>query len=283
MDVAFTIKHVNAGTGMDGPGRGQSNAPFKTITYALDSEDLEQGDTVLVAPGVYDHALGEDNSISTPYDVTIRGVDRDQCFVDGNPAHDGAIFYMNGTTIENFTLRNPGYPDSDMRYGIQFQSTGAVARNIRINDAFLNSAIYVTNTNRDPYIVDCEFVCTQAPGEEDGIKCNSNTRPSIVNCVISGWNRGIQAADSMLIEGCTITDNSTGVRIYSGLSSPDLGGGPWGGLGGNTFHSNDYGVDCSSDIDVYARFNTWSANPPVQGPDTPCDIYNQGAGTVIWE
>lgn len=281
--LLFTIKHVNAATGLDEPGRGTITAPLKTITYACENENHEDGDTILVAPGVYNHALGEANSISTPYNVTIRGIDRDQCFVDGNPAHDGAIFYMNGTTFENFTLRNPGYPDSDMRYAIQFQSYDAVARNIKINDAFVNSAIYVTNTDRNPLMVDCEIACTQAPGLEDGIKCNPNTKPSFVDCEISGWDRGMIAADSMLIQGCTITGNEIGVYVSTSEASPDMGGGAWGCLGGNSIQLNNWGIWNSSDLDVFAQFNNWNEDPPVHGADAPSDIYNTAAGVVIWE
>ena len=283
VSIHFTVKHVNASTGVNVVGGGTVTAPFKTITYALEDDGTVEGDIVLVAPGVYNHELGEDNSISTPSGITLRGVDRDQCFVDGNPAHDGAIFYMNGTTFENFTLRNPGYPDSDMKYAIQFQSFGAIARNIKINDAFQSSAIYVTNTNRDPIMENCEFVCTQAPHEEEGVRCNSNTKPTFIDCEISGWTRGISSPDSMLVQGCTITGNEIGVYISTGSKSPDLGGGPWGSLGGNTIQLNDYGIKNYSDVDVYAQFNSWTTDPPTQGPDTPCDISDESTGTVIWD
>ncbi len=283
ISLHFTVKHVNASTGVNVPSGGTITAPFKTISYALDAESLEEGDVVLVAPGVYNHELGEDNSISTPSYVTIRGEDRDQCFVDANPQHGGAIFYMNGTTIENFTLRNPGYPDSEMRYAIQFQSYDAIARNIKINDAFANSAIYVTNPNRNPILEDCEIVCTQAPHEEVGIKCNYNTRPSFINCEVGGWSQGFTSSDSMLIQGCTISNNEIGVFIGTGEKSPDLGGGGMGSLGGNTIQLNDYGIRNYSDLDVYAQFNSWTTDPPTQGPDTPCDISDESTGTVIWE
>ncbi len=286
VSILFTTKHVNAGTGVDEPGRGQITAPFKTITYANGSEDLEEGDTILLAPGTYDHDLGEDSSISLSSQITLRGSDRDQCFVDADPEHDGAIFYVGyQTVLEDLTLRNAEYPVSTMKYALQFQSPEAVCRNLKINDSFVISAIKVVNNGVNPLIENCELICTQAPGEDDGIACNHDTLPTIRDCSISGWRYGIvvYSASTPLIEECAITGNLTGVLVSSSDANPDLGGGARGSLGGNTIQNNDKGLDNGSTLDIYAKFNTWTGDPPVEGPGEPYDYYSDNGGSVILE
>ena len=43
--------HVDANSGIDGPGRGSAAAPFATIQAAVDA--ASEGDTISVAEGVY--------------------------------------------------------------------------------------------------------------------------------------------------------------------------------------------------------------------------------------
>src|SRR5512145_3163030 len=61
---------VNAASGNDAAGNGVT-IPYRTITRALASAGL--GDTVTVAPGTYDSALGESFPIVIPPGVTLIG------------------------------------------------------------------------------------------------------------------------------------------------------------------------------------------------------------------
>ena len=76
-----------------------------------------------------------------------------------------------------------------------------------------------------------------------------------------------------LVEGCTIEDNGWGFYLCCDSDPtsnpvPDLGGGARGGAGGNTIRNNDTcGLYSASTNDVYAKYNTWTNDPPVDGED----------------
>jgi len=279
--IRFTVKHVNAATGVDAPENGTITAPFLTLDYAVDQVEQSSGDTILLAPGTY----GPTSGVSVRRGVTIMGADRDQCFVEADAEASNAIFWSNlESTLQDLTLTNPAYPESDIHYAIQCQGSGTV-RNIKVNDSFKNSVIYVVNTDVAPLIEDCELVCTHGTHEDEGIRASTGTLPVIRNCVIEGWYRGYicTGRGGGLMEGCTFRNNLTGIYLSDDESQPDLGGGAHGSLGGNTIQMNDKGLHSRSDLDIHALYNTWTYDPPVEGPTEPYDYYSEGAGTIILE
>ncbi len=64
------------------------------------------------------------------------------------------------------------------------------------------------------------------------------------------------------------------------LPTPDLGGGPRGGSGGNIIRNNsECGLRNDSTVPIYAIGNTWGNDPPLDGED----YCNQYGGAVVWE
>ncbi len=288
--ILNTIRYVNAGTGEDEPGRGRLNSPYRTISFALSQVGHLGGDTILVAPGVYDLALGEQSGNNLGRSTTLRGADRDACILDADPSEEHRsrpIFWMDSwAVIENFTIRNTG-EDSDKQYAIVVQGDATV-RNILVNDPFTGSPIRVMNPNVEALIEDCEIVNTRNPGEGWGLRLVGESRTTLRNTIIRGWDEGIriEGPGANLVESCTIRNNSRGIMILPGEVNTDLGGGAAGSQGNNIIQGNAIGLYNGSGSDIYARHNTWGSSPPTEcadEADAPCDFYNHGAGSVIRE
>ncbi len=290
LEIVFTIKHVDAQSGLDAEERGRRSSPYRTISYALGRVVHGDADTILVAPGVYGPDLGEQSGNTVRWGTTLRGMDRDECIIDANPEPDlysSTVFYLSSnSTIENLTIRNSG-PDSQQLYAIEIQGPGTV-RNVRIQEPFLNSAIRVMNPGVEALIEDCLLDNTFSPDEGWGLRLSEESRTILRNTTVRGWDYGILVSSSMAnrIEACDILDNRRGVMIDPGDVHVDLGGGGADSAGGNTIQNNGIGVYNKSDNTIYARHNTWGSAAPQEcavESDEPCDIYNAGSGSVIWE
>jgi hypothetical protein len=74
---------------------------YETIQAAVD--DAEEGDLVLVSPGVYREAV----TVTTP-GIVIRGLDRNEVILDGGFELDNGIRVLetDGVAVENMTARN---------------------------------------------------------------------------------------------------------------------------------------------------------------------------------
>lgn len=287
--VRFTIKHVNADTGVDDPAGGRITAPFKTITYALQrmSDTSTHGDTILVAPGVYHPTLGEQFPKTIKWETTLRGADRDGCIIDADPAVSNMFYISTSSTIENFTIRNLEFGTSGTSRAIVAQGPATI-RNIKVNEPFNGVPIRAMNPGVVARIENCELNNTHTPGERIGIELVQPAQGLIYNCRLIGWELGLKITGpaAHLVEGCEIRNNYFGIQIYSDDSNPDLGGGAAGSLGGNVIQNNHMGIFSQSIHDVSALYNTWSEIPPVEcefESDAPCDIYNNNGGAVIWE
>jgi hypothetical protein len=288
--ILNTIRYVNAGTGEDEAGRGRLNSPYRTISFALSQVEHGRGDTILVAPGVYDLALGEQSGNSIRWDTTLRGVDRDGCIIDADPSEEHRshpIFWMSTEgVIENFTIRNSD-EESVKQYAIEIQGDATV-RNLLFNDPFTGSPIRVMNPNVEALIEDCEIVNTRDPGEGWGLRLSGESRTTLRNTTLRGWDEGIrvEGPGANLIERCSIRNNRRGIMILLGGVNTDLGGGAAGSEGNNVIQGNAIGLYNGSDSGIHAKNNTWGSSPPTECPteaDEPCDFYNHGAGSVIWE
>jgi parallel beta-helix repeat protein len=84
----------------DGPALLRVPADHPTITDAVEAAD--EGDTVLVAPGVYRETV----AIATA-GITLRGEARDEVVIDGEVRRgNGVVVSAPGVTVQNLTVRN---------------------------------------------------------------------------------------------------------------------------------------------------------------------------------
>lgn len=100
-------------TGCATPGPADDdviNVPTEVPTLAAAADVVQPGETILVAPGVYEETL----LIDTP-DVTIRGVDRGATVIEGgNVRPYGIVAIADGVRVENLTVRGATF------YGVLF-------------------------------------------------------------------------------------------------------------------------------------------------------------------
>ena len=170
-----------------------------------------------------------------------------------------------------------------MAHGISC-NTDATIRDIHIHEPFSYSVIRISGVG-DALIENCVLVNTLDPGTKRAYELINSSHSVVRDCTISDWWTGIYVASTAdpLIENCTITGNKDGVSATTDEANPDLGGGARGSLGGNIIQGNTYGVYNKSLLGIFAKYNTWNEDPPVEGPGTPCDYYNSNGGSVIWE
>ncbi|MBD3349639.1 MAG: DUF1565 domain-containing protein [Candidatus Eisenbacteria bacterium] len=283
LTIANTMRFVDADDGSDAHD-GSWAAPWKTLTHALG--EIAAPDTVFLWPGHYDQANGEDASFTVPDSVTVAGAHAESCFVTGDGSESHTVTLEDGGTIQNVTVGTDG---TDPNIGIFVGGPGTI-RGVRIHDAYDYSAIRLRGSACDALAEDCVITNTETPGTDRGFELVFGTVCTVRNCTISGWGRGIFAnTDSEpLVENCTITGNVDGVQVWGGDSGQitliDLGGGSRDGQGGNVIQGNtEAGIVNRMDADVWAVYNTWDNDPPTVGPPYPCDMENEGTGSIIWQ
>lgn len=105
--------YVNEATGDDGrtPATAQDSlTPWKTLTHAL--ANVASGDTVQVASGTYDTALGESYPLELQNGVAIQGAGKATTTLSapaGSPVFDNVDTPLSsGTTLTGFTLTHDG-------------------------------------------------------------------------------------------------------------------------------------------------------------------------------
>jgi hypothetical protein len=95
----------------------------------------------------------------------------------------------------------------------------------------------------------------------------------------------LNGTSDALVEGCTLENCNFGAKLccYSDVNhtpTPDFGGGPRGGSGGNIFRNfSECGFYNGGGGTAHAKFNTWHNDPPVIGYDY-C-VYGDGSTTIV--
>jgi len=281
LTILFTVLYVDAADGNDVTGNGSWAAPLETVTAALDT--VAAGDTVHVFPGVYDQAHGETPPFAMPVGATLRGSHRDSCILAGAADVD-AVLLTDGSTIESFTLTNPG----GCYTGVWSAWSGTI-RDILVPTPFSFAAIRSQGATSDVIIEDCELVNVARVGEGCGLELIWGSHATVRGCRVSGWHTGVwvNTTSDPLVEACEITGNVFGVDSFEGdeIMAPDFGGGDRAGSGGNTISGNSFADFVNrTPSTVYAWYNTWEVPVPSECVDLieGCHIVNTSTGSVQW-
>jgi hypothetical protein len=282
--LSFTAIHVNAATGNDLSGTGCINLPVKTITHGL--EVAEAGMTVLVAPGVYDQANGEVFAISVPPEVALVGEDWETCIIRGHQAEDynqTIDVSGNGCTFRKFTLEQGNPADPAWNLAVYAWATNALIDSIRVLDRGNYAVMRLTNAT-STVVQNCLFYVDDDERRGKGFELTGiyNTGLILRSCTAFGFGQGIWlvGATDALIEGCILTGNDYGAIAAAESPVPDFGGGARGSAGGNLIRDNiGCGLQNHTERTIYAKYNTWTNDPPVAG----VDFCNIGAGSIIIE
>jgi hypothetical protein len=99
--------YVDAVNGLDEPGRGTIDKPWKTITYAL-SQVSGTGHIIHIAKGTYNLTLGEVFPLSMKDGVNLIGAGSDLTIIDAQDKASvvKAEYISTETTIAGFTLKD---------------------------------------------------------------------------------------------------------------------------------------------------------------------------------
>ena len=293
---AATTLYVDAAKG-NSAGPGNAQAPFKTITAALQA--AVPGTVIQVQPGKYDEANGEVFPLVIPSGVTLQGNvnnrGKDTLILGGgkflSPTVAGQIVGIvpqKGTTIQGFTISNP----QKRGYGIWVEGTDpTIHRNIFTGSG--NDGIMETGAATGK-ITDNFFY----KNPSDGITLLRTASPLIEGNVFedTGFAINIDEKSSPLVKDNVIVNNADGIVIL-GKSTPTLRGnhfernrrsgiaivgeaqpnlGTASERGGNYFHKNlksDINNATRSQISIGAMGNEHTAKPKylgnVQSDNTP--------------
>jgi hypothetical protein len=288
--IQFTMVHVDASTGNDDTGTGSLADPLKSITAGLGI--AESGMTVLAAAGLYDAANGEVFPLEVPDSVSLVGEDWENTVIRGHS--ETAIYHHtvwipgDESSLRKFTIEEGEVIEEHWDLVVYVDgATGALLDSIRVldrSDFGVFRVWYATETR----IENCYLGTDDGYTMGHGIEFNTDEGNTVIkNCTAMGFYMGIALNNTAnpLIEGCTIEENAKGVYLCCPSlpdhnPNPDLGGGARNSSGGNIIRDNtSCGVENGSSYAVYAKFNTWTNDPPIEG----IDFCNTGTGSVIWE
>jgi parallel beta-helix repeat protein len=220
---AATTLYVDAAKGNSG-GPGNAQAPFKTITAALQA--AVPGTVIQVQPGTYDEVNGEIFPLVVRSGVTLQGDVNSRgknTLIQGggkflSPTVAGqivGIVAQKGTTIQGFTISNP----QKRGYGIWAEGTDpTINRNTLTGSG--NDGIMLTGTAAGK-ITDNFFY----KNPSDGITMLRMASPLIQSNVFedTGFALNIDEKSSPVIKDNVIVNNADGIVIL-GKSTPTLRG-----------------------------------------------------------
>jgi hypothetical protein len=192
---------VDALKGNDLLGNGSATAPWRTITRAHQAV-LVPGDRVLVAPGVYDAALGEVFPITLKSQVPVIGAGAERTFVRGTPS---SILFQPGLGQTWYRLMDMTLADASVAVS-HVPSTGS--------DTFLLLERLVLEDNATAVRVsDFTGIYSQC---------------ALFNCQLRGNDVGLRVEEAWLgfggvfawAYGCTLVDNGIAIRCTTAFGNP---------------------------------------------------------------
>jgi hypothetical protein len=285
--LQFRKIFVDATTGNDSTGTGSVNLPVKSITHALGMADA--GMMILVQPGIYDQANGEVFELVLPGGVALVGMDWETCIIRGHGTgtyNAAFLFGGHGASFRKFTMEMGDPIEGGWHIAIRVKYDNQLVDSIRVLER-ASSSVLRTSGSDNTVVQNCYFAVDDGYQWDRAFELLGAEHEVVLrNCTISGFSQGIfiNGLHSPLIEGCFITGNNVGLSMWYELPShnpsPDLGGGARGSIGGNTFTGNtECGLVNPTSNAIYAKFNTWDNDPPIEG----ADYCIEGTGSVITE
>ncbi|MDP8240670.1 MAG: right-handed parallel beta-helix repeat-containing protein [Candidatus Hatepunaea meridiana] len=191
---------------------------FETIQAAIDAS--EDGDTILVHPGIYIENIdfiGKDIVLGSLYITAEDEAYIDSTVIDGDSSSTVVTFadeenedaLLIGLTIQN------GYREANGG-GIRCSNSSPTIRNCKIH----NNAVGTRGggiscePNANPVISDCEIFENTSNSGGAGIWCGDNSSPTISGCGVynneAGWNGGgmnMYINCDPVIENCVFEEN----------------------------------------------------------------------------
>ncbi|MDI7157668.1 LIC10774 family surface protein [Leptospira santarosai] len=273
------VHYVDALSGKNS-NPGTSLAPYKTITHAVS----QPGDTIYVAPGIYNEALGETFPIRIPAGMNLIGNESGKGI---ESKVKGGNSGYSGTGV----LRNEG-PTLIFGVGVVFTGLADSAALILENNSTVAG---FTITSPGPYPSGVTLSAVHVPGAPSGIISGITIRNNTLTGTVGGAGIYIhssnQAGTGNIISGNTIVSNyfgiynpysNTVIKVENNLISQnksgidliantdfdtnvDLGGGSTGSVGNNTISCNEFYdlvTSPSNTIILYAKNNHWDHTPP---------------------
>ena len=266
--TAPVARYVNAATGVNAGNCSVPASPCKTITYAMSQAVAGAGDSINVAPGTYNVALGEAFPISfksgvalvstgTPANTVIDGT--------GDPDQFGLIF-VNGVSgrLEGFTLAN----------GVH-QATGGIAQGGAMRIFSAPAAGFTVTRN--------VFSNNEARGDPSGglalggaLYVSFSDGIVVTNNVFSGNAARGGAGGGDAEGGGIFFDSVTGSATNNTFRGNSAIGGNGGGLPGG----NARGGGAAGNSTLTIVNNIFAANAATAGTGSPAGTATAGAAAT---
>jgi len=234
---------VDAANGNDANTGAVAN-PVKTLTKGLTLP--QAGDTVFVAPGVYDTANGETFPITVPSGVIVIG-DETNRGGGGTPTRIGTA----GANLAQVVVLK----DNSTFAG--FTVTGALGATPVVK---LGGANVTVRGN------------TISAAGSFGLEVSGGSGYRALMNTMTGNSIGFLARNTVTsgkVENSTMTGNAFGIDFEIG--GGDAGGGASGSVGNNTLSCNTSTDFWTNQAGMTANFNKWDHNPPTANC-AGCDI-----------
>jgi hypothetical protein len=310
-----SLIYVDSATGDDNQDRGTIFHPFRTLTKALSTGIISDGDTVKVGPGSY--TTGEFFPLAIPHLVTIRGegtaVTRIIAPASRNYATSAFQLNVDYATIKDLTISGVSQMGVGINAAALNDSVHLIVENCIISDCYVGIVISAPLRNsdllnvRDNQFNDCLYgIVTIAAKSRASISSSRFNGCDSAAISVGDSLTGSDSLTSIQLTGNYFVDCKYGVHVkrgsatfsYDTLTNMTSSGikieiPGYVSLGDSLFHGNNYfqsgfsaTVRCVYNLSpdtIFARFNTWPSTDPAT-IDTEYifdDDENPSSGPVI--
>lgn len=311
-----SIIFVDSASGSDTNGKGTIFHPYRTLTKALSTGIISDGDTVKVGPGSY--TTGEFFPLAIPHQVTIRGagINSTRIIAPSSNNFSTSAFQLNAdyAAIRNLTISGTNQSGVAINSAALNDSVHLYVDSCAITDCYVGIVISAPLKSpnfldiRDNTVSDCRYgIVTMAVRSMAAI---SNTR--FIGCDSAAISVGdsINGADdstSIQLTNNYFSDCYYGVRLKKGSAifaadtltdmiaagiRIEQDGNAF--LGANNPHGDNYfGTGFSSSVrciynlspdTIFAQYNTWPSadSSTIDSQYIYDDDENTGSGPVIF-